>query len=64
LHKIDGKSNTFEIVQGVEMGRESTILVDVEVDEGSSGEKALESVHLGGTAVPVAIGNISVPLDK
>ena len=46
------------------MGRESTILVDVEVDEGSSGEKALESVHLGGTAVPVATGNISVPLYK
>jgi PhzF family phenazine biosynthesis protein len=61
LHEVDGKSNAFEIVQGVEMGRNSTILVDVEAGESSSGEKVLESVHLGGTAVAVASGSIMVP---
>jgi PhzF family phenazine biosynthesis protein len=61
LHEVDGGSNAYEIVQGVEMGRDSTILVDVEVGESSSGEKVLESVHLGGTAVRVASGNISIP---
>lgn len=61
LHEIDGKSITFEIVQGVEMGRNSTILVDVEVGGSSSGEKVLESVHLGGTAVMVSSGSIIIP---
>jgi PhzF family phenazine biosynthesis protein len=61
LHEVDGSSNAFEIVQGVEMGRDSTILVDVEVGESSSGERVLESVHLGGTAVTVASGSIMVP---
>ena len=63
LHVVDGKSNTFEIVQGVEMGRDSTILVDVEVGESSLGGKVLESVHLGGMAVTVSSGNIRVPFD-
>jgi PhzF family phenazine biosynthesis protein len=63
LHVVDGKSNMFEIVQGVEMGRDSTIVVDVEVGESSLGERALESVHLGGTAVTVSSGNIRVPFD-
>jgi PhzF family phenazine biosynthesis protein len=61
LHEAGGKSNTFEIVQGVEMGRERTIMVEVDVGESSSGEKVLESVHLGGTAVTVVNGNISIP---
>jgi PhzF family phenazine biosynthesis protein len=63
LHEADGKSNAFEIVQGVEMGRDSTILVDVEVGESSSGGKVLESVHLGGTAVTVSSGSIAIPFD-
>jgi PhzF family phenazine biosynthesis protein len=61
LYEVGGNSNAFEIVQGVEMGRDSTIFIDVEVGESSSGEKSLESVHLGGTAVRVASGNISIP---
>jgi PhzF family phenazine biosynthesis protein len=64
LHQVDGKSNTFEIVQGVEMGRDSTILVDVEAGEGKWGEKVLESVHLGGTAVAVASGTIHIPFER
>jgi PhzF family phenazine biosynthesis protein len=61
LHEVSGKSNTFEIVQGVEMGRDSTIFVDVEIGESNSGERALESVHLGGTAVTVSSGSIRIP---
>ena len=64
LHVVDERSNTFEIVQGVEMGRDSTILVDVEIGEGRLGEKVLESVHLGGTAVTVSSGNINIPFDR
>jgi PhzF family phenazine biosynthesis protein len=63
LHEIGEKSNTFDIVQGVEMGRDSTILVDVEIGENSSGERVLRSVHLGGTAVTVSSGSIRVPFD-
>jgi len=64
LHEVRGKLNTFEILQGVEMGRDSTILVDVEIGEGSSGEKVLKSVHLGGTAVEVSSGSIRIPLGR
>jgi PhzF family phenazine biosynthesis protein len=63
LYEVGGSSNAYEIVQGVEMGRDSTILVDVEVGESNSGEKVLESVHLGGTAVTVSSGGIRVPFD-
>ena len=46
----------FEIVQGVEMGRRSEIEVEVEVGEGGSVEK----IFLGGGAVEVMEGWISV----
>lgn len=53
----------FEITQGVEMGRESRILVDVRVGVDGEGGRRVESVHLGGTAVEVASGRIAVPPD-
>lgn len=58
LHKLDENSLTFEITQGVEMGRESKILVDVKVGKGLNGERRLEELCLGGKAVPVMSGYI------
>lgn len=46
----------FEMTQGVEMGRASDIAVEVVV----GGENAVEEVYLGGTAVVVMSGSISV----
>jgi predicted PhzF superfamily epimerase YddE/YHI9 len=51
----------FEITQGVEMGRESNILVDTQVGLDDDGERKLQTLHLGGTAVQVASGTIAVP---
>ncbi|KAL4724031.1 hypothetical protein ACLX1H_008635 [Fusarium chlamydosporum] len=45
----------YEIDQGVEMGRESNIVVDVEVKESK-----ISTVKLSGTAVPVMRGHVSV----
>ncbi|KAF4472903.1 phenazine biosynthesis [Fusarium albosuccineum] len=59
LHVLKQQSITFEITQGVEMDRESKILIDVEVGNGSDGERKIESLHLGGTAVVVANGFIT-----
>lgn len=53
----------FEITQGVEMGRESRILVDVKVGVDGEGGRRVKSVCLGGTAVEVASGRIAVPPD-
>ncbi|KAH6627429.1 hypothetical protein F5144DRAFT_494004 [Chaetomium tenue] len=51
----------FAITQGVEMGRRSDIAVDVSVQKlGSSGEIGVKEVHLGGTAVVVMNGSLSV----
>jgi predicted PhzF superfamily epimerase YddE/YHI9 len=51
----------FEITQGVEMGMESSILIDTRVGLDDDGGRRLETVHLGGTAVQVASGTIAVP---
>ncbi|KAJ5084996.1 hypothetical protein N7532_009767 [Penicillium argentinense] len=59
LHKLDEQSVTFEITQGVEMGRASNILIDVEVSKGLDGARKLEALHLGGKAVPVMSGSIA-----
>ncbi|KAM0276746.1 hypothetical protein ACHAQH_006457 [Verticillium albo-atrum] len=60
LHRLEGVSIGFEIVQGVEMGRESTILVDVELGRGQTGEREMTSLHLGGKAVPIMDGTIRI----
>jgi predicted PhzF superfamily epimerase YddE/YHI9 len=61
LHDLNQSSITFEITQGVEMGRESRILIDVQSGTDAMGTKIVHALHLGGTAVEVASGNISVP---
>lgn len=61
LHKATVQAVTFEITQGVEMGRESKILIDTRVGQDNDGARRLQMVHLGGTAVQVASGVITVP---
>lgn len=50
----------FEITQGVEMGRASQISVQVVPENASGGEYQIKDVLLGGTAVVVMSGSISV----
>jgi predicted PhzF superfamily epimerase YddE/YHI9 len=61
LYVLKDRSATFEITQGVEMGRESKLLLDVEVATGLDGERKLGALHLGGKAVPVMSGSIMAP---
>jgi len=61
LHKSSAQAVAFEITQGVEMGRESHILIDTCVEQDADGARSLQTVHLGGTAVQVASGTIAVP---
>ncbi|KAF5713299.1 phenazine biosynthesis [Fusarium globosum] len=61
LHKLSANSIRFNITQGVEMGRESLIVVDVEVETDGAGERKVKSVHLSGTAVEVMKGTVRVP---
>ncbi|KAF9876679.1 phenazine biosynthesis-like protein [Colletotrichum karsti] len=59
LHELKDKSITFEITQGVEMGRDSDILIDTEVGSDENGIRKLEALHLGGKAVEVMSGSIT-----
>jgi predicted PhzF superfamily epimerase YddE/YHI9 len=61
LYVLQDRSATFEITQGVEMGRESKLLLDIEVATGFDGERKLGALHLGGKAVPVMSGSIMTP---
>lgn len=61
LHELKEQSITIEITQGVEMGRESKILIETQVGMDSEGTRKLNALHLGGTAVQVATGTIAVP---
>ncbi|KAL2861918.1 hypothetical protein BJX68DRAFT_223498 [Aspergillus pseudodeflectus] len=61
LYELQEPSVTFEITQGVEMGRESKLLIDAEVGTGLDGARELGALHLGGKAVPVMSGSIAVP---
>ncbi|ENH67412.1 hypothetical protein FOC1_g10010683 [Fusarium oxysporum f. sp. cubense race 1] len=54
-------SAAFNITQGVEMGRESLIVVDVEVKTDGAGERKVKTVHLSGKAVEVMKGTVRVP---
>ncbi|KAK1569671.1 phenazine biosynthesis-like protein [Colletotrichum navitas] len=58
LNVLSGESLSFEITQGVEIGRRSHIYVDVKVRKGSDGERKLETLHLGGKATRVMSGTI------
>jgi PhzF family phenazine biosynthesis protein len=61
LHKLTAQELAFEITQGVEMGRESKIIIDICVRQEDDGARSLQTLHLGGTAVEVASGRIAVP---
>lgn len=52
----DSKALKYEIVQGVEMGRRSEILLEVEMDKDGS----ISKVHLEGGAVQVMEGRLTV----
>lgn len=53
-------SAAFEITQGVEMGRESQISVEVLPEDTGNGQFRIKDVRLGGSAVVVMSGSISV----
>ncbi|TPX07381.1 uncharacterized protein E0L32_002149 [Thyridium curvatum] len=55
-----GGSTKYQITQGVEMGRESVIDVEVKLGWDSDGDDIIEQVMLGGTAVVVMKGNIVI----
>ncbi|KAM5383058.1 hypothetical protein ACJA88_003591 [Fusarium oxysporum] len=61
LHKLSANSIRFNITQGVEMGRESLIVVDAEVETDGAGERKVKTVHLSGKAVEVMKGTVRVP---
>ncbi|KAK2009098.1 phenazine biosynthesis-like protein [Colletotrichum eremochloae] len=58
LHVLTEESLSFEITQGVEIGRRSHIYVDAKVGKGPNGERKLETLHLGGKATRVMSGTI------
>jgi hypothetical protein len=49
-------SISFDMPQSIEMERGSNILVDVQVDNGSDGNRKLENLYLGGKVVPSSEG--------
>ncbi|TDZ25093.1 putative isomerase [Colletotrichum orbiculare MAFF 240422] len=61
LYELSDQSASFEITQGVEMGRESHIYIDTGVDETEEG-RILRTLHLGGKATQVIKGVVSVPV--
>ena len=61
LHRLSVDSIQFRLTQGVEMGRESLILVDVVVEMDSDGNRKIKTVHLSGNAVEVMSGTLRIP---
>lgn len=61
LHEYGEEVCRFEITQGVEMGRQSDIVVDVTVDIGAEGARRVQEVLLGGKARQIMRGTIAVP---
>ncbi|KAI8287850.1 hypothetical protein K4K60_011946 [Colletotrichum sp. SAR11_57] len=60
IHVSKGESLSFEITQGVEMGRRSNIYVDSTVTTAADGTRKLETLHLGGKATKVMSGVITL----
>ena len=58
LHRHQDEALTYDITQGVEMGRESLIQVDVDIHVNEKGGRELSELHLGGRAVPAMSGTI------
>lgn len=55
-----GAGASFEIVQGVEMGRRSEIRVDTTTEKDEQGKTKIKDLYLGGEAVIVQKGTITV----
>lgn len=53
-----GRVGSYQMVQGVEMGRESVIGVEIELNEHDRSK--IDTVHLSGTAVKVMEGRLWV----
>lgn len=51
----------FEITQGVELGRQSDIAVEVGVDVGEDGERRVKEIQLGGKTRQIMQGTIAIP---
>ncbi|KAH7367392.1 putative epimerase [Plectosphaerella cucumerina] len=60
LHEYEEKKIRFELTQGVEMGRQSDIVVDITVGV-EGGVRRIEEVLLGGTARQIMKGKLAVP---
>ncbi|GKU11355.1 unnamed protein product [Fusarium langsethiae] len=60
LYKLSEDFIQFRITEGVEMGRESLIMVGVAVEKGGGGERKVKTVHLGGNAVEVMSGTLRI----
>ncbi|KAK1999493.1 phenazine biosynthesis-like protein [Colletotrichum falcatum] len=58
LYVLSDESPSFEITQGVEIGRKSHIYVDVKIGKGPGDGRKLETLHLGGKATRVMSGTI------
>jgi predicted PhzF superfamily epimerase YddE/YHI9 len=50
----------FEVIQGVELGRQSDIVVEVRVDVGEDGKSRLKKAQLGGKARQIMKGTVVV----
>ncbi|EXF75882.1 phenazine biosynthesis PhzC/PhzF protein [Colletotrichum fioriniae PJ7] len=61
LYEFQEKQFKFELTQGVEMGRQSEIMVEVQVAAGADGERTIDKVLLGGTACEITRGQIILP---
>ncbi|CAM1510949.1 Fc.00g084620.m01.CDS01 [Cosmosporella sp. VM-42] len=61
LHELTEEHTHFELIQGVEIGRESTIHIDAQVEQGPDGGRKLRALHLGGKAVEMLKGVVPVP---
>ncbi|OGM45303.1 phenazine biosynthesis-like protein [Aspergillus bombycis] len=62
LHKYSETRIQFQVTQGVEMGRQSDIAVEVSVDVGKDGVRRVREVQLGGKARQIMQGSILVPV--
>ncbi|KAF3357854.1 Putative DNA helicase INO80 [Verticillium dahliae VDG1] len=58
LHEYEEREVRFEVTQGVEMGRRSDIGVVVKVAGGAGGQRMVDGVQLGGSAVEIMRGAV------
>ncbi|KAF3345242.1 Putative HC-toxin efflux carrier TOXA [Verticillium dahliae VDG2] len=61
LHEYEEREVRFEVTQGVEMGRRSDIGVVVKVAVGTGGQRMVDGVQLGGSAVEIMRGAVLEP---